>query len=164
MKKTSDFKSKILLSSSASILLGIVLSNTQLVKADNLSSDQVSTSKKDTDQNNQSNSSEAPVTNTVNPDEAEESNSVNTTDSPNGTNTTRAASTQSDVITGTMTGTDLRVSYDLNTDELTILGGTYRKSSRGGLFNRYLYSTADRRNYTEFRDAVKNKDSRQSRY
>ena len=46
MKKTSDFKSKILLSSSASILLGIVLSNTQLVKADNLSSDQVSTSKK----------------------------------------------------------------------------------------------------------------------
>lgn len=163
MKKTSDFKSKILLSSSASILLGIVLSNTQLVKADNLSSDQVSTSKKDTDQNNQSNSSEAPVTNTVNPDEAEESNSVNTTDSqvgstitnntdsPNGTNTTRAASTQSDV----MTGTDLRVSYDLNTDELTILGGTYRKSSRGGLFNRYLYSTADRRNHTEFRDAVK---------
>ena len=155
MKKNSDFKSKILLSSSASILLGIVLSNTQLVKADNLSSDQVSTSKKDTDQNNQSNSSEAPVTNTVNPDEAEESNSVNTTDSPNGTNTTRAASTQSDVITGTMTGTDLRVSYDLNTDELTILGGTYRKSSRGGLFNRYLYSTADRRNHTEFRDAVK---------
>ena len=163
MKKTSDFKSKILLSSSASILLGLVLSNTQLVKADNLSSDQVSTSKKDTDQNNQSNSSEAPTTSTVIP---EDSNSVNTTDpqvgsiitnntdSPTGTNSTRA-STQPDVITGQITGTTLQVSYDLNTEELSILGGTYRKSKKGGLYSKYLYSTTDRKNYTEFRDAKK---------
>ena len=166
MKKTSDFKSKILLSSSASILLGLVLSNTQLVKADNLSSDQVSTSKKDTDQNNQSNSSQAPTTSTVSPDEAKESNSVNTTDpqvgsiitnntdSPTGTNSTRA-STQPDVITGQITGTTLQVSYDLNTEELSILGGTYRKSKKGGLYSKYLYSTTDRKNYTEFRDAKK---------
>ncbi|WP_133125494.1 BspA family leucine-rich repeat surface protein, partial [Lactobacillus apis] len=69
MKKTSDFKSKILLSTSASILLGLILSNPRLAKADSLS----------TDQDNQSDS---PATRTVKPNKAGK-NTIRKTDQRN---------------------------------------------------------------------------------
>ena len=163
MKKTSDFKSKILLSTSASILLGLILSNPRLAKADSLSADQDNQSDspamrtvnpnkaeknttRETDQNNQPSSSETLVTRSMSADEIEEINTVNTTDSQigstgtnnigsqinsTGTNSTRSISLrESNVVTGDLIidnrqRSKLKASYDLDTDELTIFGGTY---------------------------------------
>ena len=176
MKKTSDFKSKILLSTSASILLGLILSNPRLAKADSLSADQdnqsdspathVVNTPKDVNQNNQASSTETPVTRTANPDKAEENDTVNTTDSQIGStgtsntasrtsSTTRAVSSQSSVITGIITDCEgLRVSWNYDTQELTIFGGTYHTSDEGGLYKRYIF-TDDGQYRDEFRDVKK---------
>lgn len=179
MKKTSDFKSKILLSTSASILLGLILSNPRLAKADSLSADQDNQSDspatrtvnpnkagkntaRETDQNNQLNSSATPVTRSMSSDEVEENNAVNTADSQAsstgiskidsqtnsaGTNVTRSASPhESKLVTGNLVmdteeRIKLKASYDFETDELTIFGGTYsgyyRSIAKGTLWDQY---------------------------
>lgn len=124
MKKTSVFKSKTLLNCSASIILGLIVANPKLVKADSLPTDQVATSGTDTNQSDQ-------LASSTNSNNGEETSPVDNTavqaDSTE-SNTTRAtASDKTNAITGILGG--LQVSYDLDTEELSILGGTYNGSN-----------------------------------
>ena len=120
MKKTSDFKSKTLLSCSASILLGLIVANPKLVKADSLPADQVTTSGTDTDQSDQLASS----SNSNNGEETSPADNTEAQADSTESNTTRTAdSDETNAITGTLGG--LQVSYNSGTSELAVLGGTY---------------------------------------
>ena len=117
MKKKSNVTGKVLLSSSAAVLLGLISVNPQLVKADSFSTSQTASSEETT-------TSEIPT-----PSEDIASEATNTDESAVGQ--APIAVQDSDVnvskkrIDGTAAG--LQVSYDLDTDELTILGGTYEQ-------------------------------------
>ncbi len=113
MKNTKNVKGKVLLSSSAAVLLGLLSANPQLVKADSVPTNQAA-SKEDT---------------TTNETPSEEVISEPTSTTDPAVNQAAVAAQNSDAnaskkrIEGTVAG--LQVSYDLDTDELTILGGTY---------------------------------------
>ena len=117
MKKKSNVTGKVLLSSSAAVLLGLISVNPQLVKADSFSTSQTASREETT-------TSEIPT-----PSEDIASEATNTDESAVGQ--APIAVQDSDVnvskkrIDGTAAG--LQVSYDLDTDELTILGGTYEQ-------------------------------------
>ena len=115
MKNTKNVKGKVLLSSSAAVLLGLISANPQLVKADSVPTNQAA-SKEDTTTNEISTPSEDII-----------SEPTNTADSavnqPAITAQNSDANASKKRIEGTVAG--LQVSYDLDTDELTILGGTY---------------------------------------
>ena len=105
MKSTRNVKGKVLLSSSAAVLLGLISANPQLVKADSV-----------------------PTTNEIPAPSEEVISEPTNTDDP-AVNQATVSAQDSDAnaskkrIEGTVAG--LQVSYDLDTDELTILGGTY---------------------------------------
>ncbi|WP_279083449.1 BspA family leucine-rich repeat surface protein, partial [Lactobacillus apis] len=113
MKNSRNVKGKVLLSSSAAVLLGLISANPQLVKADSVPTNQAA-SKEDT---------------TTNETPSEEVISEPTSTTDPAVNQAAVAAQDSDAnaskkrIEGTVAG--LQVSYDLDTDELTILGGTY---------------------------------------
>ncbi|WLS84828.1 BspA family leucine-rich repeat surface protein [Lactobacillus apis] len=113
MKNSRNVKRKVLLSSSAAVLLGLISANPQLVKADSVPTNQAA-SKEDT---------------TTNETPSEEVISEPTSTTDPAVNQAAVAAQNSDAnaskkrIDGTVAG--LQVSYDLDTDELTILGGTY---------------------------------------
>ena len=115
MKSTRNVKGKVLLSSSAAVLLGLISANPQLVKADSVPT-------------NQAASKEDATTNKI-PAPSEEVISEPTNPTAPTVNQAAVAAQDSDAnankkrIEGTVAG--LQVSYDLDTDELTILGGTY---------------------------------------
>ena len=117
MKKTNNVTGKVLLSSSAAVLLGLISINPQLVKADTFSTSQTASKEETT-------TSEIPT-----PSEDIVSEAANTDDpavsqaSPTVQNSDDNVSKKH--IDGTAAG--LQVSYDLDTDELTILGGTYEQ-------------------------------------
>ena len=117
MKKTNNITGKVLLSSSAAVLLGLISVNPQLVKADTFSTSQTASKEETT-------TSEIPT-----PSENIVSEAANTDDpavsqaSPTVQNSDDNVSKKR--IEGTAAG--LQVSYDLDTDELTILGGTYEQ-------------------------------------
>ena len=119
MKKTSNVKGKVLFSSSAAILLGLISINPHLVKADSFSTSQMASKKETT------------ATETPNPSEDISSEPANTDESA--ANQASPITQDSDAtvnkkrIDGTAAG--LQVSYDLDTDELIILGGTYEQIS-----------------------------------
>ena len=117
MKKTSNVKGKVLFSSSAAILLGLISINPHLVKADSFSTSQMASNKETT------------ATEIPNPSEDIISEPANTDESAANQASPTAQDSDATVnkkrIDGTAAG--LQVSYDLDTDELTILGGTYEQ-------------------------------------
>ena len=117
MKKTSNVKGKVLFSSSAAILLGLISINPHLVKADSFSTSQMASKKETT------------ATEIPNPSEDISSEPANTDESAANQASPTAQDSDATVnkkrINGTAAG--LQVSYDLDTDELTILGGTYEQ-------------------------------------
>ena len=119
MKKTSNVKGKVLFSSSAAILLGLISINPNLVKADSFSTSQMASKKETT------------ATETPNPLEDIISEPANTDESAANQASPTAQDSDATVnkkrIDGTAAG--LQVSYDLDTDELIILGGTYEQIS-----------------------------------
>ena len=117
MKKTSNVKGKVLFSSSATILLGLISINPHLVKADSFSTSQTA-SKKETTANEIPAPSENIISEPANTDESAASQSSPTAQDSDATVNKKR-------IDGTAAG--LQVSYDLDTDELTILGGTYKQ-------------------------------------
>ena len=115
MKNSRNTKGKVLLSSSAAVLLGLISANPQLVKADSVPTGQT-VSKEDTTTNEILTPSEEVISEPTNTDDpAVNQATVAAQDSD--------ANTSKKRIEGTVAG--LQVSYDLDTDELTILGGTY---------------------------------------
>ncbi|MBI0092402.1 BspA family leucine-rich repeat surface protein [Lactobacillus sp. M0403] len=117
MKKTNNITGKVLLSSSAAVLLGLISINPQLVKADTFSTSQTA-SKEETTTSEVPTPSEDIIsgpTNTDDPSVSQASPTVQNSDD----NVSKKR------INGTAAG--LQVSYDLDTDELTILGGTYEQ-------------------------------------
>ena len=119
MKKTSNVKGKVLFSSSATILLGLISINPHLVKADSFSTSQTA-SKKETTANEIPAPSENIISEPANTDESAASQSSPTAQDSDATVNKKR-------IDGTAAG--LQVSYDLDTDELIILGGTYEQIS-----------------------------------
>ena len=115
MKKTSNVK--VLLSSSAAVLLGLISINPHLVKANSFSTSQT-TSKKETTANEIPTPSENIISEPANTDESA-ANQASPTAQDSDDNVSKKR------IDGTAAG--LQVSYDLDTDELTILGGTYEQ-------------------------------------
>ena len=115
MKKTSNVKGKILLSSSAAVLLGLISINPHLIKADIFSTSQMA-SKKETTATEIPNPSEDIISEPANTDESAANQASPTAQDSDATVNKKR-------IDGTAAG--LQVSYDLDTDELTILGGTY---------------------------------------
>ena len=115
MKKTSNVKGKVLFSSSAAILLGLISINPNLVKADSFSTSQMA-SKKETTATETPNPSEDIISEPANTDESAANQASPTAQDSDATVNKKR-------IDGTAAG--LQVSYDLDTDELTILGGTY---------------------------------------
>ena len=115
MKSTRNVKGKVLLSSSATVLLGLLSANPQLVKADSVPTNQAA-SKEDATTNKIPSPSEEVISEPTNPtDPTVNQAAVAAQDSD--------ANASKKRIEGTVAG--LQVSYDLDTDELTILGGTY---------------------------------------
>ena len=115
MKSTRNVKGKVLLSSSAAVLLGLISANPQLVKADSVPTNQA-VSKEDATTNKIPSPSEEVISEPTNPtDPTVNQAAVAAQDSD--------ANASKKRIEGTVAG--LQVSYDLDTDELTILGGTY---------------------------------------
>ena len=119
MKKTSNVKGKVLFSSSAAILLGLISINPHLVKADSFSTSQMA-SKKETTATETPNPSEDIISEPANTDESAANQASPTTQDSDATVNKKR-------IDGTAAG--LQVSYDLDTDELIILGGTYEQIS-----------------------------------
>jgi len=117
MKKTSNVKGKVLFSSSAAILLGLISINPHLVKADSFSTSQTA-SKKETTANEIPAPSENIISEPANTDESAASQASPTAQDSDATVNKKR-------IDGTAAG--LQVSYDLDTDELTILGGAYKQ-------------------------------------
>ena len=117
MKKTSNVKGKVLFSSSATILLGLISINPHLVKADSFSTSQMA-SKKETTATEIPNPSEDIISEPANTDESAANQASPTAQDSDATVNKKR-------IDGTAAG--LQVSYDLDTDELTILGGTYEQ-------------------------------------
>ena len=117
MKKTSNVKGKVLFSSSAAILLGLISINPHLVKADSFSTSQMA-SKKETTATKIPNPSEDIISEPANTDESAANQASPTAQDSDATVNKKR-------INGTAAG--LQVSYDLDTDELTILGGTYEQ-------------------------------------
>ena len=117
MKKTNNITGKVLLSSSAAVLLGLISVNPQLVKADTFSTSQTA-SKEESTTNEIPTPSEDIVSEAANTDDPAVSQA-----SPTVQNSDDNVSKKR--IEGTAAG--LQVSYDLDTDELTILGGTYEQ-------------------------------------
>ncbi|MBI0022604.1 MucBP domain-containing protein [Lactobacillus sp. W8172] len=117
MKKTSNVKGKVLFSSSAAILLGLISINPHLVKADSFSTSQMA-SKKETTATEIPNPSEDIISEPANTDESAANQASPTAQDSDATVNKKR-------IDGTAAG--LQVSYDLDTDELTILGGTYEQ-------------------------------------
>ena len=117
MKKTSNVKGKVLFSSSATILLGLISINPHLVKADSFSTSQTA-SKKETTATEIPNPSEDIISEPANTDESAANQASPTAQDSDATVNKKR-------IDGTAAG--LQVSYDLDTDELTILGGTYEQ-------------------------------------
>ena len=117
MKKTSNVKGKVLFSSSAAILLGLISINPHLVKADSFSTSQMA-SKKETTATETPNPSEDIISEPANTDESAANQASPTAQDSDATVNKKR-------IDGTAAG--LQVSYDLDTDELTILGGTYKQ-------------------------------------
>ena len=119
MKKTSNVKGTVLFSSSAAILLGLISINPHLVKADSFSTSQMASKKETT------------ATEIPNPSEDISSEPANTDESAANQASPTAQDSDATVnkkrIDGTAAG--LQVSYDLDTDELIILGGTYEQIS-----------------------------------
>ena len=115
MKKTNNITGKVLLSSSAAVLLGLISINPQLVKADTFSTSQTA-SKEETTTSEVPTPSEDIISEPTNTDDPAVSQA-----SPTVQNSDDNVSKKR--INGTAAG--LQVSYDLDTDELTILGGTY---------------------------------------
>ena len=119
MKKTSNVKGKVLFSSSAAILLGLISINPNLVKADSFSTSQMA-SKKETTATETPNPSEDIISEPANTDESAANQASPTAQDSDATVNKKR-------IDGTAAG--LQVSYDLDTDELIILGGTYEQIS-----------------------------------
>ena len=119
MKKTSNVKGKVLFSSSAAILLGLISINPHLVKADSFSTSQMA-SKKETTATDTPNPSEDIISEPANTDESAANQASPTAQDSDATVNKKR-------IDGTAAG--LQVSYDLDTDELIILGGTYEQIS-----------------------------------
>ena len=119
MKKTSNVKGKVLFSSSAAILLGLISINPHLVKADSFSTSQMA-SKKETTATETPNPSEDIISEPANTDESAANQASPTAQDSDATVNKKR-------IDGTAAG--LQVSYDLDTDELIILGGTYEQIS-----------------------------------
>ena len=117
MKKTNNITGKVLLSSSAAVLLGLISINPQLVKADTFSTSQTA-SKEETTTSEIPTPSENIVSEAANADDPAVSQ-VSPTVQNSDDNVSKKR------IDGTAAG--LQVSYDLDTDELTILGGTYEQ-------------------------------------
>ena len=117
MKKTNNITGKVLLSSSAAVLLGLISINPQLVKADTFSTSQTA-SKEETTTSEVPTPSEDIISEPTNTDDPAVSQA-----SPTVQNSDDNVSKKR--INGTAAG--LQVSYDLDTDELTILGGTYEQ-------------------------------------
>ena len=117
MKKTSNVKGKVLFSSSAAILLGLISINPHLVKADSFSTSQMA-SKKETTATKIPNPSEDIISEPANTDESAANQASPTAQDSDATVNKKR-------IDGTAAG--LQVSYDLDTDKLTILGGTYEQ-------------------------------------
>ena len=117
MKKTNNITGKVLLSSSAAVLLGLISINPQLVKADTFSTSQTA-SKEETTTSEVPTPSEDIISGPTNTDDPAVSQA-----SPTVQNSDDNVSKKR--INGTAAG--LQVSYDLDTDELTILGGTYEQ-------------------------------------
>ena len=117
MKKTNNITGKVLLSSSAAVLLGLISVNPQLVKADTFSTSQTA-SKEETTTSEVPTPSEDIISEPTNTDDPAVSQA-----SPTVQNSDDNVSKKR--INGTAAG--LQVSYDLDTDELTILGGTYEQ-------------------------------------
>ena len=117
MKKTSNVKGKVLFSSSAAILLGLISINPHLVKADSFSTSQMA-SKKETTATEIPNPSEDIISEPANTDESAANQASPTAQDSDATVNKKR-------IDGTAAG--LQVSYDLDTDELIILGGTYEQ-------------------------------------
>ena len=117
MKKTSNVKGKVLFSSSAAILLGLISINPHLVKADSFSTSQMA-SKKETTATEIPNPSEDIISEPANTDESAANQASPTAQDSDATVNKKR-------IDGTAAG--LQVSYDLDTDKLTILGGTYEQ-------------------------------------
>lgn len=115
MKTTNNLKGKTLFSSSAAILLGLISINPRLVKADSGPTSQAAPQEGDT-------TDEIPA-----PSEDAIYDDTNVSEPAVVQDSVANQATESDIgkkrIDGTVAG--LQVSYDLYTDELTILGGTY---------------------------------------
>ena len=115
MKKTNNLRGKTLFSSSAAILLGLISINPRLVKADSDPTSQTTPEERDT-----TDEIPAPSEDAINDDS-------NVSEPALAQDSVASQATETDIgkkrIDGTAAG--LQVSYDLDTDELTILGGTY---------------------------------------
>ena len=115
MKKTNNLRGKTLFSSSAAILLGLISINPRLVKADSDLTSQTAPQEGDT-------TDEIPT-----PSEDAINDDTNIGEPTSAQDSVANQATETDIgkkrIDGTAAG--LQVSYDLDTDELTILGGTY---------------------------------------
>ncbi|GGG38070.1 surface protein [Lactobacillus apis] len=132
MKKINNVTGKVLLSSSATVLLGLISVNPQLVKADTFSTSQT-TSREETTTSEIPTPSEDIASEAANTDEPAVSQAPITVQD-SGVNVSEKR------IDGTAAG--LQVSYDLDTDELIILGGTYKQI--GFLDDRFSdYSLSD---------------------
>ena len=132
MKKINNVTGKVLLSSSATVLLGLISVNPQLVKADSFSTSQT-TSREETTTSEIPTPSEDIASEAANTDEPAVSQAPITVQD-SGVNVSEKR------IDGTAAG--LQVSYDLDTDELIILGGTYKQI--GFLDDRFSdYSLSD---------------------
>ena len=117
MKKTNNITGKVLLSSSAAVLLGLISINPQLVKADTFSTSQTA-SKEETTTSEVPTPSEDIISEPANTDDPAVSQALPTVQNSDDNVSKKR-------INGTAAG--LQVSYDLDTDELTILGGTYEQ-------------------------------------
>ena len=115
MKTTNNLRGKTLFSSSAAILLGLISINPRLVKADSDLTSQTAPQEGGT-------TDEIPT-----PSEDAINDDTNTGEPTSAQDSVANQATETDIgkkrIDGTAAG--LQVSYDLDTDELTILGGTY---------------------------------------
>lgn len=130
--KKNNVTGKVLLSSSAAVLLGLISVNPQLVKAESLSTSQTA-SMEETTISEIPTPSEDIISETANTDEPTVSQAPITVQDSN-------VNVSKKRIDGTAAG--LQISYDLDTDELTILGGTYEQT--GFLDNHFSnYSLSD---------------------
>ena len=141
MRKINNSKSKLLFSSSATLLLGLTLTNPQLVKADKATNknSQTSTEKAINDANNSASVAKDAQT----PPEEVTSDDSNTSTAESAANSTTASpqedttnTTDDDIINGSFQGINLY--YNTTNNVLTLTGGA-RASQTGDFSSGVLY-------------------------